>query len=123
MGGFDFAFLSGAEHSEHGSSRGRPAVLRVHGDDGAQLERRQLEGARAAQRAYLFEDHPVYVGVERRHEEGRRDDGAEVEENEVVVVHDVEKKTSAVEVVVVVPAHEGEEAYEAAGHPAHGDDD
>lgn len=69
---------------------------------------------------YLFEDDCVDMRVEDSHEDAGPNDGEEVEENEVVVVHDLGEDAGAV--VVHVPAHEREEADEGPGEPAHEDD-
>lgn len=59
---------------------------------------------------HLFEDDGVDVGVEDGHEDAGPDDGDEVEEDEVVVVHDLTEEAQFL-LVLLVPAHDRKEAH------------
>lgn len=66
----------------------------------------------------LFYDHPVYVGVESRDQQGGEDDRGEVQEHEVIVVHDVREDAPVVARLAGVPSEERQEAHQSARYPA-----
>lgn len=66
----------------------------------------------------LFHDHPVYVGVESRDQQSGEDDSGEVQEHEVIVVHDVREDAPVIAHLAGVPSEERQEAHQSARHPA-----
>lgn len=60
--------------------------------------------------------------VEGRHQQRWCDDGGEVEEYQVVVVHDLNEEAGEAARGSGVPAEQREEAHSGASHPAHADD-
>ena len=62
--------------------------------------------------AYLLEHHPVDVRIEPRHQQCRYDDCTEVQEHQIVVLHDPGEQALHVAVLALVPAHEWQEAYQ-----------
>lgn len=70
----------------------------------------------------LLHDDPVNMRVEGRHQQRRRDDGGEVQEDQVVVVHDLHEEAGEAARGAGVPAEQRQEAHGGPGHPAHADD-
>lgn len=65
----------------------------------------------------------VDVGVERRQDECGKDDGEEVQEHEVVVVHDLcEEALGRLVGSGAVPTEQRQEAHQGPRDPAHTDD-
>ena len=80
------------------------------------VSRRSAGPAPARRCTHLLDDDDVDADVENGHHEAGEDDGGEVEEHEVVVVHDAREETGWV--WAGVPAHHRQQSDHGAQHPA-----
>jgi len=54
----------------------------------------------------LLHDNPIYVSVERRDQQSRADDGSEVQEHEIVVIHYLREHAPVIARLAGVPSKE-----------------
>lgn len=92
-----------------------------HATKTIEYERKSKIKTKQRTHSHLFDDDPINMRVKSSYQQSRKDDRCEVQEDEIVVIHDFRENAFLVGLLSGVPTEQRQKAHQSSGDPANAD--